>query len=249
MIEKKRISKRPKIYWLPNAITTCSLFAGFYSIVQAMNLRFDLAAIAVFAAMFFDGIDGRVARLTKTESNFGAHYDSLSDMVAFGAAPALILYEWCLKEIGSLGWFATFLYCSCAALRLARFNTNIDHDDSKFFKGLPSPAAAGLVAGYIWTIESYSIEIDNFLVFTWLIVVVNAFSMVTNIKFYSGKNIDFLRKTVPFWAVVLTAFVILSIFQILDNFPEILFVFLLCYFLSGYLCTFWLFFRKKYNKE
>jgi len=143
--------RRTGIYWLPNAITTLALFAGFYAIVQAMNGRFELAAIAVFVAMVLDGMDGRVARLTRTQSPFGAEYDSLSDMVSFGAAPALVIYEWALKGMGRMGWVAAFVYCACAALRLARFNTNIGVIDKRFFQGLPSPAAAGLIAGFVWT--------------------------------------------------------------------------------------------------
>src|SRR5882672_1706491 len=141
--------RRTGIYWLPNAITTCALFAGFYAIVKAMNLQFELAAQGVFAAMVFDGLDGRVARLTRTQSEFGAEYDSLSDMVSFGAAPALVIYEWSLKGMGKLGWFAAFVYCAGAALRLARFNTNIEVVDKRFFQGMPSPAAAAMVAGFI----------------------------------------------------------------------------------------------------
>ena len=121
--------------------------------MQAMNLDFELAAIAIFIALFFDMLDGRVARITRTESAFGAEYDSLSDMVAFGAAPALILYEWALKKLGELGWFAAFVYCVCAALRLARVNTTKDMSEKDFFQGLPSPAAAGLLAGLVWTME------------------------------------------------------------------------------------------------
>src|SRR5258706_12254762 len=128
------------IYWLPNLITTGALFAGFYAIVQAMNLKFEVAAMAIFVAMVLDGMDGRVARLTHTQSAFGAELDSLSDMVAFGAAPALVIYEWALKDLGRFGWIAAFVYCAGAALRLARFNTNIEVIDKRFFQGLPSPA-------------------------------------------------------------------------------------------------------------
>src|SRR3979490_2670991 len=148
-LAKNRIRRRG-IYLLPNLFTTAALFAGFYAIVQAMNGRFDHSAIAIFVAMVLDGLDGRVARLTKTQSAFGAEYDSLSDMVSFGAAAALVVYEWSLKGMGRLGWVAAFIYCACAALRLARFNTNIDVVDKRYFQGLPSPAAAGLLAGLVW---------------------------------------------------------------------------------------------------
>src|SRR4029079_18681592 len=142
--------RRRGIYLLPNLFTTASLFAGFFSIVQAMNQRYDISAVAIFVAMVLDGLDGRVARLTRTQSEFGAQYDSLSDMVSFGAAPALVLYEWALKGLGRVGWIAAFVYCAGAALRLARFNVNIEVVDKRFFQGLPSPAAAALVAGFVW---------------------------------------------------------------------------------------------------
>src|SRR5881628_3310057 len=153
-LAKNRIRRRG-IYLLPNLFTTAALFAGFYAIVQAMNGRFDHAAIAIFVAMVLDGLDGRVARLTKTQSAFGAEYDSLSDMVCFGAAPALVMYEWALKDLGRVGWIPALVYCIGAALRLARFNTNIEVVDKRFFQGLPSPAAAALVAGFLW------LAIDN----------------------------------------------------------------------------------------
>src|SRR5512146_737074 len=141
--------RRRGIYLLPNLFTTAALFAGFYSIVQAMNGRFDQAAVAIFVAMVLDGLDGRVARLTRTQSAFGAEYDSLSDMVCFGAAAALVMYEWALKSLGRLGWIAAFIYCAGAALRLARFNTTLGVVDKRYFQGLPSPAAAALVAGLV----------------------------------------------------------------------------------------------------
>ena len=233
----KSPQKKSRIYWLPNAITTCGLFSGFYAIVQAMNLDFELAAIAIFIALFFDMLDGRVARITRTESAFGAEYDSLSDMVAFGAAPALILYEWALKKLGELGWFAAFVYCVCAALRLARFNTTKDMSEKDFFQGLPSPAAAGLLAGLVWTMEVYSFPFDYLGWIAWGLTLFTGASMVSNFKYYSGKNID-IRKAVPFWVVVLIAFLIITGFQITDNLPELLFIFFLIYAVSGYLRPF-----------
>src|SRR5512140_2479001 len=154
-LQKNRIRRRG-IYLLPNLFTTAALFAGFYAIVQAMNTRFDQAAVAIFIAMVLDGLDGRVARLTHTQSEFGAEYDSLSDMVSFGAAPALVMYEWALKSMGRIGWIAAFVYCAGAALRLARFNTNIEVVDKRYFQGLPSPAAAALVAGFVWVMGDLS---------------------------------------------------------------------------------------------
>src|SRR5512141_314580 len=151
-LQKNRVRRRG-IFLLPNLLTTGALFAGFYAIVQAMNLRFDQASIAIFIAMVLDGLDGRVARLTRTQSAFGAEYDSLADMVAFGAAPALVIYEWSLRGMGKLGWIAAFVYCAGAALRLARFNTQLSVADKRWFTGLPSPAAAALVAGMIWVLN------------------------------------------------------------------------------------------------
>ncbi|MEG2962917.1 MAG: CDP-diacylglycerol--serine O-phosphatidyltransferase, partial [Janthinobacterium sp.] len=145
----KKTLRRRGIYLLPNAFTTAALFCGFYAIVMAMNQKFEHAAWAIFIAMILDGLDGRIARLTNTQSEFGAQYDSLSDMVSFGAAPALVIYEWSLRGMGKLGWLAAFVYCAGAALRLARFNTNIQVVDKRFFQGLPSPAAAAMVAGFI----------------------------------------------------------------------------------------------------
>ncbi|NIO38809.1 MAG: CDP-diacylglycerol--serine O-phosphatidyltransferase [Burkholderiales bacterium] len=223
--------RRQGIYWLPNAITTCGLFAGFYAIVQAMNSRFELAAMAIFAAMVFDGLDGRVARLTRTQSAFGAEYDSLADMVAFGLAPALVLYEWELNGMGKLGWLAAFVYCGCAALRLARFNTNIGRVDKRYFQGLPSPAAAGLIAGFVWALEAY--EIRGLPWLAWVLAVIAGFTMVSNIRFYSGKEIN-LRKAVPFRVVVLIAFSVVIVVQMQDHLPELLFAVFLIYALSGY---------------
>src|SRR5881275_3466836 len=148
-LAKNRIRRRG-IFLLPNLFTTAALFAGFYAIVQAMNGRFDQSAVAIFVAMVLDGLDGRVARLTKTQSAFGAEYDSLSDMVSFGAAPALIMYEWALRDMGRVGWIAAFVYCAGAALRLARFNTQLSVADKRWFTGIPSPAAAALIAGMVW---------------------------------------------------------------------------------------------------
>src|SRR4249919_1939958 len=157
VLAKNRIRRRG-IYLLPNLLTTAALFAGFYAIVQAMNGRFDQAAIAIFVAMVLDSLDGRVARLTKTQSAFGAEYDSLTDMVSFGAAPALIMYEWALRGMGRLGWIAAFVYCAGTALRLARFNTMLDVADKRWFTGIPSPAAAAIVAGMIWVLNDYSVR-------------------------------------------------------------------------------------------
>jgi CDP-diacylglycerol--serine O-phosphatidyltransferase len=194
------------IYLLPNAFTTGALFCGFYAIVMAMNQRFEHACWAVFIAMVLDGLDGRIARLTNTQSEFGAQYDSLSDMVSFGAAPALVIYEYALRGLGKLGWIAAFVYCAGAALRLARFNTNIEVVDKRFFQGLPSPAAAALVVGFIMMMSDPDINISARQVdwVSWCIAVFAGLTMVSNVPFYSFKDVNF-RKSVPFIVVFLIA--------------------------------------------
>ena len=228
--------RRRGIYLLPNLFTTAALFAGFYAIVMAMNKVYDNAAVAIFIAMILDALDGRVARLTRTQSAFGAEYDSLSDMVCFGAAPALIMYEWALKGLGRFGWIAAFVYCTGAALRLARFNTNIEIVDKRFFQGLPSPAAAGLIAGFVWTMEAFNLEpkrIDEMRWLAWALAVFAGLTMVSNVRFYSGKDIN-LRKSVPFGTVVLIAMVVVVLSQVVNNIPELLFSIFALYAASGY---------------
>lgn len=228
--------RRQGIYWLPNAITTLALFAGFYAIVQAMNDKFVLAATAVFVAMVLDGLDGRIARLTRTQSPFGAEYDSLADVVSFGVAPALVVYEWALKGMGRMGWIAAFVYCACAALRLARFNANMGVMDKRFFQGLPSPAAAGLIAGFVWTMEAFDLEPHRVYEMRWVawgLAVFAGLTMVSNVRFYSGKDIN-LRKAVPFSTVVLIVLVVVVLSQVVDNLPELLFSMFLLYAASGY---------------
>ena len=193
--------RRRGIYILPNLFTTAALFAGFFAIVQAMNQRFEVSAVAIFLAMVFDGLDGRVARLTRTQSAFGAEYDSLSDMVSFGVAPALVVYEWALKGLGKLGWIAAFIYCAGAALRLARFNTNIDVVDKRYFQGLPSPAAAALVAGLVWVMIDNGWTGEEVRWYACVLTMFAGITMVSNIRYWSGKDIN-LRKSVPFIIVV-----------------------------------------------
>ena len=184
--------RRKGIYILPNLFTLAALFGGFYSVVMAMNARFDLAALGVFAAMVLDSLDGRVARMTNTQSAFGEQMDSLSDMVSFGAAPALIAYEWSLKGLGRWGWIAAFVYCAGAALRLARFNTNIGIVDKRFFQGLPSPAAAALVAGFVWLVIDNKLPVRE-LWMPWVAFAITLYaglSMVSNAPFYSFKDLQ-----------------------------------------------------------
>jgi len=230
--------RRRGIYLLPNLFTTAALFAGFYAIVQAMNARFDLAAIAVFVAAVLDSIDGRVARMTRTQSEFGAEYDSLSDMVSFGAAPALIMYEWALKDLGRLGWIAAFVYCASAALRLARFNTNIDVVDKRFFQGMPSPAAAALVVGFIWVSDDLAIHLQEWLrALACGVTLFAGISMVTSIPFYSFKDLN-VRRSVPFWAALV---MVLGLVLVSANPPIVLFGVFVAYSLSGYVLWIWKF--------
>ena len=222
--------RRRGIYLLPNLFTTAALFAGFYAIVQAMNNRFEHAAVAIFIAMVLDGLDGRVARLTRTQSEFGAEYDSLSDMVSFGVAPALVIYEWAFRGMGKLGWFAAFIYCASTALRLARFNTNIDVVDKRFFQGLPSPAAAALVAGFVWVMLDYGYSGEDVRWYAAALTVFAGLSMVSNLPFYSFKDFN-MRKSVPFVVIFLIAlfFILISSYP-----PGVLFALFMSYALSGY---------------
>ena len=235
--------RRKGIYILPNLFTLAALFGGFYSIVMAMNGRFDLAALGVFCAMILDSLDGRVARMTNTQSAFGEQMDSLSDMVSFGAAPALIAYEWSLKGLGRWGWIAAFVYCACAALRLARFNVNTGVVDKRWFQGLPSPAAAALVAGFIWLMTEWGKRGGEVLYLSWTQITWVTFvftlyaglSMVTNAPFYSFKDFH-VKRSVPFAAIVLIA---LGIAVINIHPPTVLFGLFVAYGLSGYVVYGW----------
>jgi CDP-diacylglycerol--serine O-phosphatidyltransferase len=223
--------RRRGIYLLPNLFTTAALFFGFYAIVQAMNNRFETAAIAIFVAMVLDGLDGRVARLTHTQSEFGAQYDSLSDMVSFGAAPALVMYEWALKDLGKLGWIAAFVYCAGTALRLARFNTNIDVVDKRYFQGLPSPMAAAMLAGLVWVFDDLGIDRELWLnIIAWVFTMYAGITMVSNVPFYSFKEFN-VRKAVPFWVVAVFA----AGLAVVSLKPSVvLFLMVFAYGVSGY---------------
>jgi CDP-diacylglycerol--serine O-phosphatidyltransferase len=222
--------RRRGIYLLPNLFTTLALFAGFYAIVQGMNHDFERAAIAIFVAMVLDGLDGRVARLTHTQSAFGAEYDSLADMVSFGAAPALVMYEWALRGMGRIGWIAAFVYCVGAALRLARFNTQLSVADKRWFTGLPSPAAAALVAGMIWVLNDYQVKGGDVKWFAAALTVYAGVTMVTNVRFYSGKDIN-LRRAVPFW---MTIVVVVGLLLVSIEPSHVLWGVMVAYGVSGY---------------
>ena len=229
------------IYLLPNAFTTGNLFAGFFAIVQAMNNRFEIAAIAIFIAMVLDGLDGRVARLTRTQSAFGEQYDSMSDMVSFGLAPALVVYEWSLRGMGKLGWLAAFVYVAGAALRLARFNTNIGVVDKRFFQGLPSPAAAALVTGLVWIAtdlrETRWIDATggDLRWLAWAITVYAGVTMVSSAPFYSFKDIN-LKRSVPY---VVLPLLVLGFVLVSSDPPSVLFSLFMVYALSGYVVWLW----------
>lgn len=232
------------IYLLPNLFTIGALFAGFYSIVQAMNGRFEHAAVAIFIAMLLDGLDGRVARMTGTQSAFGAELDSLSDMVSFGVAPALIMYVFALKGLGKFGWIAAFVYCAGAALRLARFNTQLEVADKRFFQGLPSPSAAALVAGFVWVMVEYGVSGPDAAGLAAAVILFAGISMVTNLKFYSGKEIN-LRKSVPFFVVIL---IVLFFILVSTSPPEVLLLIFVLYGLSGYVHALWNWTRRRRKK-
>lgn len=225
---------RKGIYILPNLFTTAGLFAGFYAIIQATKGNFEAAAIAIFVAMVMDGLDGRVARLTNTFSDFGAEYDSLADVIAFGLAPALVVYELSLHQLGKVGWLVAFFYVAMAALRLARFNTQ-KTQDKRYFHGLPSPASAVLLAAWVWVIYDYQLSA---LWLSWAgaaIVTVAGAAMVSNLNYRSFKDLD-MRNKVPF--VALLALVLVFVLIAFDP-PRVLLILSLSYFLSGPLLLAW----------
>ena len=231
--------RRKGIYVLPNAVTLAALFASFYSIVMAMNGRFELAAIGIFCAAVLDALDGRVARMTNSQSAFGEQMDSLCDMVGFGAAPAIIVYTWGLQGLGRWGWIPAFVYIAGAALRLARFNTNIGIVDKRFFQGLPSPAAAALVMGLIWVMDDAGFkdawQIDWLAWTAFAVTLYAGLTMVTNVPFYSFKVVG-AKQTVPFATIMAIA---VGIALISQNPPLALFVLFCIYGVSGYGVYIW----------
>ena len=224
-------AKKPAkgVYLLPNSFTTASLFAGFYAIVAAMNGDFEYAAIATFVSMVLDGLDGRVARMTNTQSDFGAEYDSLADVVAFGVAPALVVFTWGVQTLGKFGWIAAFIYVAGAALRLARFNVQLEVSDSRYFTGLPSPAAAGVLAGMIWASQEYGFSGVEYALPAAILVAVTGILMVSNFCYYSFKDLRF-KGRVPFFALLI---VVLVYALIAMEPPAVLWLFFLVFALSG----------------
>ncbi|WP_342227781.1 CDP-diacylglycerol--serine O-phosphatidyltransferase [Rickettsiella endosymbiont of Rhagonycha lignosa] len=232
--EGERLAYRRRgIYLLPNLFTIAGLFAGFYAIVTAMEGYFNYAAVAIFVAMIMDFFDGRVARLTNTQSAFGAELDSLSDMVSFGVAPALVIYSWSLEGLGKLGWLAAFIFAAAGALRLARFNTQVLVADKRYFQGLPIPAAAGVLASMVWLCVDSEILGDVVSMMTAVLAIIIAILMVSNVRYYSFKEID-LKGRVPFVAILL---VVLAFVGISLDPPKILFLLFFCYALSGPILT------------
>lgn len=236
--ETSQQKSRRGIYLLPNMITTAGMFSGFYAIVAAMDGRFEAAAVAIFIAMVLDGLDGRVARLTKTQSDFGVEYDSLSDMVCFGLAPALVVYEWSLKSMLSvgwakLGWLAAFIYAASAALRLARFNSQVATAEKAYFRGLPSPSAAGVLAGLVWAATDFGLAGENVVYVAFVLTISMGLLMVSNIRYYSFKEFNF-KNRVPFVAILIV--VLIYAFASIDP-PKVLFSGFLIYAISGIVYT------------
>lgn len=233
MSKKKSSIRHRGIYILPNLFTTGAMFSGFYAITSAINGRFETAAIAIFVAMILDGLDGRVARMTHTQSEFGVEYDSLSDMVSFGVAPALVMYLWAFESLGGLGLFAAFVHTAGGALRLARFNTQVEVADKRYFQGLPSPAAAAILAGGLWFSLEYGYEIDTVKYVALILTISTGLLMVSNFRYSSFKEID-LKGRVPF---VVAIIIMLGIAFIMVQPQSMLFLFALGYAISGPVIT------------
>lgn len=250
LMTEKNVSKHNKkrgIFLLPNLLTTAGLFSGFYAIIASMkaaadmaggemalaNAKFELAAIAIFVAMIFDGLDGRVARITNTQSAFGAEYDSMADMVSFGIAPALVAFNWGLSSANKVGWLAAFIFAACAALRLARFNTQIGIADKRYFQGLASPAAAALIAGMVWLGVSHEINGQDYNYIVCFITAVAGLLMVSNFRYNSFKDLDF-KGRVPFFVILI---IVLAFVVIATNPALVLFLIFTAYAISGPIVT------------
>jgi CDP-diacylglycerol--serine O-phosphatidyltransferase len=227
-------AKSRGIFLLPNLLTTAGLFSGFFAIVASMNNMFESAAVAIFIAMIFDGLDGRVARMTNTESAFGAEYDSMADIVSFGMAPALVMYNWALSDLGKLGWLAAFIFVAGGALRLARFNTNLGSADKRYFQGLAIPSAAAIVSGFVWVGSKYEIDANSVSYFAAVLTIAAGLLMVSNFRYHSFKDVDW-RGRVPFIAIlaIVLAFVVVATEPSL-----VLFSIFFLYAISGPITTF-----------
>ncbi|MCF6204466.1 MAG: CDP-diacylglycerol--serine O-phosphatidyltransferase [Methylococcaceae bacterium] len=242
---KKPGHRHRGIYLLPNLFTTGAMFAGFYSITSAINGRFETAAISILVAMVLDGLDGRVARLTNTQTEFGVQYDSLSDMVSFGVAPALVMYLWAFESLGKLGLFAAFVHTAGGALRLARFNTQVEVADKRYFQGLPSPAAAAILAGGLWISLEYDYDVESIKYLVLVLTISTGLLMVSNFRYSSFKEINFKDK-VPF---VVAISVMLAIGFIMAQAQSMLFVLALGYAISGPVITLLTLRKKRKNRK
>ncbi len=242
---KKPANRHRGIYLLPNLFTTGAMFAGFYAITSAINGRFETAAISILVAMVLDGLDGRVARMTNTQSEFGVQYDSLSDMVSFGVAPALVMYLWAFESLGKLGLFAAFVHTAGGALRLARFNTQVEVADKRYFQGLPSPAAAAILASGLWISLEYDYDVESIKYLVLFLTISTGLLMVSNFRYSSFKEIDFKGK-VPF---VVAISVMLVIGFVMAQAQSMLFVLALGYAISGPVLTLLALRKKRKNRK
>lgn len=247
-LESPRRRLRKGIFLLPNLLTTGALFSGFYAIIAAMKSNFEIAAMVIFLAMILDGLDGRVARLTNTQSAFGAEYDSLSDMVSFGIAPGLVMYQWSLiyltevsDFLGKLGWLTAFIYTTCTALRLARFNTQIGTADKRYFQGLASPAAAGVIMSAVWVSETYAISGETMKYLMIVLTLLAGSLMVSRFSYYSFKDLD-LREKIPFVSAL--AIMLLIVFLAIET-ATLLFLSFSLYLLSGPIISLFRWYRKR----
>ena len=242
--QQSRKKRNRGIYLLPNLFTTAALFSGFYAMASAISGQYEKAAMLIFVSLVLDGLDGRVARMTNTQSDFGAEYDSMADMVSFGAAPAIVMYLWSLSSLGQAGLIAAFVHLAGGALRLARFNTQLATQDKRYFQGLPSPAAAAILAGLVWISEKYAYGIESW---PWLVLVMTIATgllMVSNFRYYSFKDIN-LRGKVPF---VVMIGVMLGFAITLSNPATVLFLFFFGYALSGPIMTMVLLRRRRHER-
>jgi len=240
------------VYLLPSILTTFGLFCGFYAIIASIKGNFEIAAMAIFFAMLWDSLDGRVARMTNTQSAFGAEYDSMADLISFGVAPAILVYQWTLSGMGKIGWMAAFVYAACAALRLARFNTQVGSADKRYFQGLPSPAAAAVLAGMIGLYEwlpgqGYELGLSNTSenAIGWVIAVVCGILMVSNVRYHSFKEVNFKGRA-SFRLLLLAALIIIIVVY---KPLLVFFVFFFMYMISGPILTVWSLQQKRRQKK
>jgi CDP-diacylglycerol--serine O-phosphatidyltransferase len=242
---KHKVSRHRGIYLWPNLFTLGAMFAGFYAIIAAMKGRYEAAAIAIFVAIIMDGLDGRVARLLHATSEFGVQLDSLSDLLCFGVAPALVMYTWSLSVMGKPGWLAAFVYAVCTALRLARFNVQVKKVDKRYFQGLATPAAAALVASIIWACSVYDISGESVALPLLFVAILLGLLKVSTIRYRSFKDVR-LHGRVPFLAIFIAVLII--VFIAFDP-PDILLILTFCYVIFGPIETLWTLRRRRSQKK